>query len=292
MIIVQLIGGLGNQLFQYALSRQLAINHGQDVKLDTHWYGTQSLRHYQLADLNIEATLVSFDEINRFIPFYYKRSLASRAIHRIFGRSIPKFYTTLGRIVVEKPAFKFAPEVLEIKKKVLLSGFWQNQNYFKGIKSTLRQEIQLRKGMGGPYFYKMRDEMLAKNTVSIHIRRRDFLKNPTFSICPISYYLNAITHISERLQDAAFYVFSDDLAWARENLNFGKHFLFVDQCQMASEELLLMSTCKHHIIANSTFSWWAAWLGDESALVISPAQWYTDGTNLYDFIPEQWITLE
>ncbi|HET6995265.1 MAG TPA: alpha-1,2-fucosyltransferase, partial [Chitinophagaceae bacterium] len=141
------------------------------------------------------------------------------------------------------------------------------------------------------------DEIRSVNAVSIHVRRGDYVNdketNAVHGVCSIDYYREAINRLSGEISEPRFYIFSDDMDWARANLPISPHLaVYVDNNQMAShEDLRLMSSCKHHIIANSSFSWWGAWLSDYAGKkVIAPRNWFRTLENK-DIIPNGWITL-
>lgn len=291
MIIIQLHGGLGNQLFQYAVGRQISINNGIDFKLDTNLYTNKSLRKYQLFQLNIKAQQATFDETNHLLPYYYRRGLMSKVINRYFKNLLRDYYLSTGKIIKEKENYHFDPDILTINKSVFLCGYWQNEKYFDDIRALIKQEFQLKDGIASNYFQKIQKDILWTNSISIHIRRGDILGHSEKYIYLDDYFKKAMNYILNRMEDAVFYVFSDDLIWARENIKSTRPVVYVDSCGNDCEDLLLMSACKHHIIANSTFSWWGAWLGSEDSIVVSPSTWFTDGRKTYDFIPERWLRL-
>ncbi len=269
------------------------MNSGMDLKLDTTAYNFYKLRKYQLSSLKIQAELTSFNQVNQFIPFFYRISFVNKIVHRLIPiKSLVKYYSAVGKIVIEKEHYKFDPAILDIKKDIFLRGFWQNEKYFNDIRPAIRQDFQLKDGLASSYYSNIHRDIQAVSSVSIHIRRGDFLNIPRFAVCSNDYYMKAMAYIAERVSDPIFYVFSDDLPWVKENFRSERPVIFVERCNLDCEELLLMSACKHHIIANSTFSWWGAWLGTDDSIVIAPANWFTDGQNLHDFIPEHWVKME
>ena len=176
-----------------------------------------------------------------------------------------------------------------------LNGYWQSEKYFKSAENKLRSELcpvnQLSEAGR-----KMLDEILHCPAVSLHIRRGDYITNPSAAavhgVCPLDYYYSAVRHIAAHVQNPRFFVFSDDPQWAKGNLRIGFPVRFVETNgpNNGLEDMWLMKSCRHHIIANSSFSWWAAWLNDSrDKIVIAPRVWFLDrkldDSNL---IPEQW----
>ena len=170
-----------------------------------------------------------------------------------------------------------------------LKGWFQSENYFKEFAHSIRKEIYPKKRIR--ITRELKQILENENTVSVHVRRGDFKK--LHNILPIEYYEKAGEMITNMVENPFFIVFSDDITYVRENMNFGLRCLYIDQKYGYEdyEELMIMSKCKHHIIANSTFSWWGAWLnGNENKTVIAPRKWFRDkiegDTNL---IPDNWI---
>jgi|WetSurMetagenome_2_1015567.scaffolds.fasta_scaffold57151_2 hypothetical protein len=275
MIIAQLIGGLGNQMFQYALGRHLAIKNDTVLKLDLQYYSTTTFRAYGLEPYPIKAKTATKREV---------RSLKGNRILKRLGIDTKHSY------VLEDGA-PFNPVVLESGDDTYLEGMWATEKYFKDIESTIRTELTPDKGpMLKQTVSVLNTIRRYNNPVSIHFRRGDYVTNPGIYKLPPEYYINAINIMREDLHNPHFFVFSD------ENI------IIIDPSETitnlsgrsnAYEDLYLMSQCKHQIIANSSFSWWGAWLGKtEDQIVIAPKKYCYEGhEDTRDLYPEGWLKI-
>ena len=196
--------------------------------------------------------------------------------------------------------FRFDPEVLRrrFSGSVSVRGFWQSEKYFKDVAETIRRDFTIKIPQAG------RNKELAAlikscESVSLHIRRGDYISNPHtkqyHGICDLSYYYLCIEQVGKKVERPHFILFSDDPEWVRENLKVQYPMVLVDHntTEYAYEDLRLISQCKHHIIANSTFSWWGAWLNsDTDKMVFAPRRWFgTKEQNDADLIPENWMRI-
>ncbi|MEW6054242.1 MAG: alpha-1,2-fucosyltransferase [Nitrospirota bacterium] len=271
MVIVFLIGGLGNQLFQYAFARKIAYMNEVPLKLDISGFQSYRLHRYSLQHFNIIEDIASINDIMS-----------------IRGS---------GSIVREK-AYYFDPDMLQVPKDVYLEGYWQSAKYFDDIENVIRHEFTLRSAPDAVN-EKMAQEILSVNAVSVHIRRCDYVSNPhtnrVHGICPADYYYSAIEKVTKIIDKPCFFVFSDDPAWAFNNLRleYPTSYMTNNGPDRNYEDLWLMSLCKHHITANSTFSWWGAWLSaNPEKIVISPKKWFaSQELDPKDLIPESWQRL-
>lgn len=264
MILIQQIGGLGNQLFQYALYRKLEFL-GRNVKIDDYSWNYK-IKVTKLCDLNIDYRRATANEIREYednsTAFY------ARVRRKLFGRR--------GKVYNEK-SFNFDPNVLEIDD-VCLVGYWQTERYFFDIRNELLQSIDLAKGLNlGTK--EMLNLIKETNSVSVHIRRGDY-KSPELidkfgNICTDKYYAKAIEYMKEKTISPTFFVFSNDVEWVKTHF-VGNEFIIVDINKGDKDylDMYLMSECKHNVIANSSFSWWGAWLNkDENKIVVAPDKW-------------------
>ena len=291
MIIVNIIGGLGNQMFQYAIGKAIAIKSKQKLKLDTTSFQHYTLRNYELDVFNIDTEIASKEEINHLK--YNKPSFVEKLYIILNKKSLP-----LKNRYYKEKKFQFDTEILSLRQSIYLEGYWQSEKYFITHKDILIKEFTPKKEIShqSSLFHKM---MQAKTSVSLHIRRGDYVNNPTTNsfhgTCSLDYYKNAVSFITKKIDNPHFFIFSDDLIWAKENLNFITQITFVELNKDIPdyEEMYLMSQCKHNIIANSSFSWWGAWLNQNSdKIVISPKKWFRDKTvDTIDLIPSSWIRL-
>jgi len=294
MIIVKLMGGLGNQLFQYAAARRLSIHHNTPLKLDIGFFKNDLLRSYDLSHFCIQGEFASTEEIAalKWAPrnSLTKFSLVYRPIHAIernFRRSI--FY--------ERKLRPYDPNILNTPPNVYLDGYWQSEKYFSDVEGIIGHEFTFRDVLDDRN-RKVAEEISNTQSVSVHIRRGDLVsdpKNRIFASCSQDYYYRCAAMIAERVANPHFYIFSDDSNWVKANLHLDDATTFVthNDAAKAHEDLRLMSLCKHHIIANSSFSWWGAWLGtNPNKVVFAPNRWFNDPSfDTRDLIPSTWIKL-
>jgi Glycosyl transferase family 11 len=338
MIIVRLEGGLGNQMFEYAMGRRLAAKHLSLLKLDISWFETQQLRQYKLEHFNICEKFVKPIEVDAIVGNYsiiewvslkisrklgIKQSLADVDTDReisaiIYGHRYNLLKWWLARIkhktglhssaidlykqgkYIRQKYCHFDPSLLDASDNIYLDGFWQSEKYFVDIQDILRQEFTL-KNPRTAIFEQIAAIIDDRHSVSLHIRRGDIANDPETNLlhgtCSLEYYERAIEYIVERIDLPHFFIFSDDLDWVKENLklNFPSTNVSCGDLLPDYEELHLMSRCQHHIIANSSFSWWAAWLNPSpDKCVIAPKKWF--GTLEYDhdpkdIVPTSWVRL-
>lgn len=276
MIVVQLIGGLGNQLFQYAAGRALAEHHRTKLVLDVTGFAAYRLRSYCLQHFQTQQNFAS------------TRQLAS------FDPTRRRWFRKPGVIFEEKHGLHFDPDLLNVGSQVYLKGHWQNERYFQPIESIIRREFTVATPPD-PDNASIADQIRHSHSVSVHVRRGDYVNNPVHGVCSLDYYAAAVRHIHAKVVTPHFFVFSDDAAWARDHLRFDQPVTFVshNSKDAAHEDLRLMSLCQHHIIANSTFSWWGAWLGCRPGkLVCAPEQWFMpDQYDSSDLLPADWVKL-
>lgn len=295
MIIVRLKGGLGNQLSQYAFGRKIAHLHNTALKLDTASFSISSSdtpRTYRLDHFNIIGTVASPEEIRQIDK---GRSTRGGFLHtRIADLLTPKS----KRGYIQERTHTFDSEMLKVPDDVYLDGYWQTEKYYKDIEEILHREITLREEPD-KVNQEIAEQIRSGPAVSIHVRRGDYVSNSTtqqfHGSCSIDYYNRAISLIEEKIDDPSFFIFSDDLPWAKENLDIPGEKTFVAHNGPEKEycDLWLMSLCRHHIIANSSFSWWGAWLGqDAEKTVIAPRRWaLSESIDTRDIIPDTWIKI-
>ena len=281
MIIVKLKGGLGNQMFQYACGRAISVQLGVPLALDISWFRDVSDRRFTLDQFNIQARIALEDEIAK----------ANSSLQKAFD-----FFRTHKHVVIEKDQH-FNPRVLETPDNAYLDGYWQSERYFLPITGKLLNEFGLKVPFSS-YAADFARLMGDSNSISIHIRRGDYVNNPKFAAVhgalPVTYYEKAMKLIEQRVDNPRYFLFSDDPEWAEEHISSRYKIDIVSGSNATEgEELSLMSLCKHHIIANSSFSWWGAWLNQkQDKIVIVPKQWFVDpNRSMPDLIPGTWIQL-
>ncbi len=281
MIIVKLQGGLGNQMFQYAAGRRLAHVLHDTLMLDMTGFAAYPARVYALHCFNINEDFSSVAERNKF---FTKRN----SISRFFAR-------TPCSVVREHPAPSFVAQLLTATGNVYLDGYWQSERYFEDISTVVRKELTLTAELNA-FYADCLSQIANVNAVSIHIRRGDYVTDEAarrlLGTCPLEYYERAVEYIAAVQAEPVFFIFSDDLQWAKDNVKLAYPANFVDALNDADDcqELWVMSRCKHHIIANSSYSWWAAWLNPSpDKVVCAPKTWFAGMPFQSDIIiPPQW----
>ena len=288
MIITRISGGLGNQMFQYAIAKSIAEKNNDEFKLDISFYPKQTLRKYELNLFNINENIATQKECNGLRG---KEKLIYKIKNRFsFKINRPKSYIfeSLEQITI------FQEEIYNLLGDIYLDGFWQNENYFKNIRDEIIKNF-IPKNSIGMEAKKYLEDIKSTQSVSIHIRRGDYIANQhTNSIhgtCDVGYYKKAIAYIDERITNPCFYIFSDDMSWCKENFDFLKNKVFLDDTKSTIDDLELMKNCKHNIVANSTFSWWAAWLNENNKkITIAPKIWFASN-NTNTLALKEWIQI-
>ena len=287
MIIVKITGGLGNQLFQYAIGRALSLKLDCELVLDTSFYPQQTLRKYELDKFNIQARLATKTEINK-----------AGAGHHIIARLIRKLgLTTLlyPNYIKELESISYVSAIDYCQAGCYLDGYWQNPNYFEKYKETLCKDFAPITPIS-KFAMKWLNKVKTTESVSLHVRRGDYVQNAhTNSVhgtCSLEYYRNAIAHMQRQVQAPIFYIFSDDIQWCKDNLTFIDNVFFVDDTTSAIDDLMLMKQCKANIIANSTFSWWGAWLNISQDFQVAPVNWFiAEDRSSKEIYPTSWFVL-
>jgi hypothetical protein len=290
MIIVQLIGGLGNQLFQYAFGRSLAIKNNTELKLDINKFQIYKLHNFSLQNFNIDQNFATLKDIR-------KMTTVGR-FHEYLNKKYLKNYFRFNAI--KEDGLSFNPKYIKTTNKAYLEGYWQSEKYFMDVADTLRQDLIITTPLTGENL-EFSKKIAATNSISLHIRRGDYVSdsntNRVFGTCSMEYYLKAIEIITSQVTNPSFFIFTDDPSWVTENFKIAAPHLYVthNNANTNYEDLRLMSLCKHNIIANSSFSWWGAWLNNNSdKLVIAPKNWFADPlreAQSGDIVPETWIRL-
>jgi hypothetical protein len=292
MIVVKLMGGLGNQMFQYAAGRCLAHLHRTELKLDLSYLNKDpqnkyTRRDYKLDVFHIKAESANENDIKPFLP------LDRGKIFNTLMRKLPILYS---RVVANESGHKFMKEFYSFPKHVYLNGFWQSEHYFEPAREIIREEFRIKEALNEENS-ELCNTIQNSNSVSLHIRRGDYVTNKESNsyhgVCSLEYYEAAINYLKKDLSDLHIFVFSDDMEWAKANLKTNVKIDFVQQNNPGHIDMHLMAMCKHNIIANSSFSWWAAWLNtNPSKTVIAPIQWFADIHNITpDIYPKNWVKL-
>lgn len=277
MNVIRLCGGLGNQLFQYAFG--LACSH--ETLYDVSWFARphhkETPRRYELAQLN--CTVPTPQSV---------RSLGLGVYHVRDGNG----YSRWLRKFKEASPVRFDPTLCRLDGKYL-TGYFQSEKYFASCRKQILSAFTSRAPLS-PDSDALRREIAQANSVSIHVRRGDYLTHQhVYSLCGPDYYTRAIEDIASRMRNPVFFIFSDDMDWCRNNLKIRFDHTFIDHTDRDNPicDLMLMKSCRHNIIANSSYSWWGAWLNENpTKTVIAPQNWFADGRQT-DTIPHSWIKL-
>ena len=312
MIIVNIKGGIGNQLYQYALARRIEMNNPYPVKIDIRSYGNYIFPHkFRLNTFNTHYEIASEENVNSVIgktvnlknyhtlPLYKNFGIVSKALRYLYRKMDQLSYHY--KSYLEEKQFTIDKRIPNVHDNTYLDGYWSKYAYFTDIRDVLIEEISLKDEYKTPKYRAVKDDIERKNAVSIHIRRgyaKRKVDENVFGVLPLSYYQRAVELIKKKVDNPFFYIFSDDSEWAQNNLHLEGNSEFINfGAEGDYLELLLMSKCKHNIIANSTFSWWAAWLNQYSdKLVIAPQTWYRARKyqRFYELgykIPREWVRI-
>jgi hypothetical protein len=274
------MGGHSNQMFQYATAKSLAFKKNAKLRMDLSWF-------YSIAP--------------EYTPRVYE--LGTYNLKQEFGKPgiVFKLKNKLGsaRYYNEK-SFAYDPDVFNLPKDAYLTGYFQSEKYFKDIRSQLLSDFSFKlpaKGKNATLLKKIQQD---ESSVSLHIRRGDYVSNPNANqhhgVKGIEYYKKALIHIKKTVKTPTLYVISNDPAWCKENLKLDAKMVFVDNnddVTGGAEDMRLMRACRHNIMANSSFSWWGAWLNENpDKIVIAPKKWFNNPEqDTSDLLPDEWVKL-
>ena len=288
MLIVKVLGGLGNQMYQYSFYRSLLLQ-GFEVKLDLSAFDTYKLHNgFELESVFLlpEMICATQKEVSKYSD--QSTSFFSRARRKLKG--LKKTHV--------KEEFYFDVQLNKVND-FYLDGYWQSDMYFQSASDEIRSDFKFKSLLNGNNVNIIK-KIKISNSVGVHIRRGDYITNPhAFNeygrICDKAYYLKAIESIKLQVDSPHFFVFSNDIDWVKENIDFSSEVDFIDW-NLGEESYIdmeLMSLCKHNIIANSSFSWWGAWLNkNENKIVLAPSRWKVGNDINKKRIPYKWQTVE
>lgn len=291
MIIVQLRGGMGNQMFQYAAGRCLSLRHNVPLKLDISQFQYDKLRNYDLSAFTIVEDFAGPADLGQVKKSSQKLKNILIDLRSSIGGRWPIGYKKEAQFYVD-------PDFFTLPDNTYLEGYWQSEKYFKEIKGIIRSDFSIKipqenQNQG------IEEKIKNCTAVSVHIRRGDYISNPethkTHGICDPEYYEQAVEVIAKQTDNPELFIFSDDITWAKENIkmNIPSHFVTNQNSLKGYEDLRLMTMCEHHIIANSTFSWWGAWLcRNPEKIIIAPKKWFSrTDLDTRDLIPGSWCQI-
>ena len=305
MVITRLVGGLGNQMFQYAAGRALAIRLGVPLKLDFSWFddmGGCTPREYLLHIFPIAATEANPEEIESIAyrkQNFFERLLRCTKKHCKHYKKLLRWSKKRSKHYIVEPSYNYWSGFASVVAPTYLKGYWQQEKYFADITDVIRQDFSF-PPFGNPETAKLAAEISStSNAVCVHIRRGDYVKKPAnfISVYSPAYYEKALRTLSTKLGSALkLFIFTDDPAWARGNFDtLGYPALIIDFPEHQDKpwhDMHLMSLCEHHVIANSSFSWWAAWLSRGNGITIAPERWFAAAKSQNDTpVPARWIKI-
>ena len=260
MIISRLTGGLGNQMFQYAAARAYSLRTGHDFAVELLDIQRNPDRNYELEHLCCNPKKVS-------------------AWHRVWNNGI----VVDERVTTPQHFISMTLDHLD------MIGYWQDERYFKDYEKEIRHDFTLRDALDEKNNAMLRQIRACENPVSVHIRRGDYVGNPVHPVMPMGYYRDAIHVVASQVHNPKYFIFSDDIRTGEQNVSEKRVWVETNDSNHGYLDLELMKNCKHHIIANSSFSWWGAWLGNNpNKIVVAPKLWFSSGNNRIE-IPEKWV---
>lgn len=286
-VVVGLSGGLGNQMFQYAAGRCLAHRLSCNLQLDLSWFQGRNDRVFALQPFNIVGS--------QLLTWPWLSGSGQALLSRIYRRFMPRI---MGLQIWREPHFHFCAGFFSITQPVYLEGYWQSQRYFMEIRSQLLLDFSLLLPLPEPCQLIL-EQIRGYDSICVHVRRGDYVSNPSAAklhgVCSISYYLKGIAELVKGLRNPHCFIFSDDPEWVRNYLHFEFPMTIVDinGTRDVHLDLIMMSSCRNFLIANSSLSWWGAWLGSHpKKKVIAPISWFNKSNkDTKDLLPSEWIQL-
>lgn len=291
MITVRLKGGMGNQMFQYAFGRSIATKLQTDLQLDLSSLLDRSkgdfvYRNYDLDIFNVNPTFTVNPSLLQTI-FKIKSSKVAKLV---------KNHAASGKSYIKEKHFHLVKEVLEQPTdNALYDGWWQSEKYFSSVADHIRKEFVFIDPII-PKSTALFEKIQTTNAICLNVRRTDFLKVTALNTTNLDYFLRAAKYMAERIDQPHFYVFSDDIEWSAANIKLDHPTTIVTHDHKGRKYgnyLQLMKACKHYIIPNSSFAWWAIWLNEsKEKIVVAPKNWFTDSTfDTADLVPQNWVRL-
>lgn len=277
------MGGLGNQMFIYAAARNYQLKHGGNLVFNIISYDTdKNGREFSLQNMYLKDSITIVKEKNKFLDLLYALSKFCPELIRKIGIHIGYFVWD-GKLYAKLPGMK--------QKRQYLKGYFQCERYFEEHKDIIKKELRVL----DQYLDKNMDiyrEISNSNSVCVHIRRGDYIKVGLL-ICDINYYLEGIAYMEEHVSNPRFYIFSDDIDWVAEHIKPSENISYIKGVENDFEELQLMYSCKHFIISNSSFSWWAQYLAENpDKIVIAPKKWSPKEDITRSIYQDNWVLLD
>lgn len=286
-VVVKLNGGLGNQMFQWALARMIKELTGMEAYLDMSYFKKRYARPYQLDVFKVEPkivedawTIFKLDIIWTFRAFLH-------------------WEKTFEYLLFSEKQFNFDSGIQKIRPNTYILGFFQSEKYFKSVEKYIREDFEFA-DLPDEANLKMIRKINSTPSISLHIRRGDYVQKQryqdAYATCSLDYYKRAVEHIAQKVPNPTLFIFSDDIEWVKKNLKLPYESVYVSHNtgKKSFEDMRLMSLCSHNVIANSSFSWWGAWLNkNENKIVVAPEKWFNDKKIVQtDVIPQDWIKIK
>jgi len=285
--IVKFNGGLGNQMFQWAFARALEKKTGIKTFFDMSFFEKKYSRPYELNLFNLKANFIT-DALTKF-----KLNLIWKLRKNLHKKRF------LGINFYSEPHFEYDKSLFKLEPNTFIEGFFQSEMYFNSVEKDLREDFTF-KFPPSEENQKIIEKINSTNSISLHIRRGDYVQKKRYqnlyANCSLHYYKMGVEYIAQTVDSPTLFIFSDDIEWVKENLKLKYQSVFVSHNtgDKSYEDMRLMSLCKHNVIANSSFSWWGAWLNNnQKKIVIAPQRWFNDEKIIQtDVIPKNWIKLK
>lgn len=292
MVISHILGGIGNQMFQYAAGRALSQKTSQLHLVDLSGFSTYKLHNgYELNRVfNVDVESADTKKINQLLG-WKSNKFAMKVLRR------RQFSWLRGEEFVVEPSLDYWPGLWDRKNNSYLFGYWQSELYFQKFEGIIRQDFSFRQPLIGKNLV-LANEIENTSSISLHVRRGDYISDSAtrsiMDVCSIDYYRKAIKYIVEQVEAPVFFIFSDDIAWVKKELDIKFPCTFVEHNRTEESyiDMQLMSLCRHNIIANSSFSWWGAWLNSNSQkIVVAPKRWFRREDKELSIVSKQWVRL-
>ena len=286
------MGGLGNQMFQYAFGRCLAKRNDTILKLDLSFFSSQDInnknhvfRNYDLDIFNVQENFASVEEVTR-LSKRSKNIFLDKALNKLSGKK---------KSFILEPHFHFSSKVYNTSGDIYLHGYWQSEKYFSEVKSLIMSDFTFKEEMTCAA-KNLQIKIKNSNSICVNVRRGDFITNSNLGFKGVDYFKQAESIINAEVSDPNYYIFSDEIEWCEENLKFNAPTFFVSHYYAGKkfqDYLRLMASCKHYIMPNSSFAWWAVWFNqDTDKIVIAPKTWFNDqALDTKDLVPAGWIRI-
>lgn len=292
MKIIYFFDGLGNQMFQYAYYKALK-NRRENVYVDLNSFKREQKIHngYELEKIFKVKVEEKYTVFNNF----FSRTRLKKI--NIIEKVIHKVLRILNIIIYIENWNESIEKKLNKKRVCFLTGWWQSEKFFKDIEKEIRKDFVFPKIIDKKNT-EIENIILETNSVSLHIRRGDYIKDKGLGgLAPLEYYQKAIKYINSKVKNPVYFIFSNDIDWCKNNLNLRNQTYYIDwnKGEESYRDMQLISLCKHNIIPNSSFSWWGAWLNNNpNKIVIAPEKWFNDCVKMdySNIVPETWVKIK